>query len=550
MNSSLLAALLALAVASDSIDRPLPAEAGVISRMLTADLNLVQGRSIVVDYPADVARISTSDPTVADAVPATSREFLIHAKNHGVATVVVWGKNGLRTMYNITVEHNVEPIRRLMKETFPEEKISIQAARDEVTLTGRVSSKEVAERAALIATPLAKTVVNHLQIPPPPVAKQVLLKVRFAELNRNASSALAFNLVPLGAGGTIGRITTGQIGPPDVQIQNGQTRVSISDALNIFAFRPDLNLMAFVRALQSQGVLQILAEPNLVTIAGKEASFLVGGEFPVPVVQGGANAGAITVIFREFGVRLTFNPQITDHDTIKLYVKPEVSTLDLANSVTISGFTIPALATRRVETNIELSQGQSFVIGGLIDDRVAESMAKMPGLSNIPVLGPLFKSRSENRSKTELVVIVTPELAPATGAPLSTPDYPKPFLPQLNPRQLNPDKLNSAPGGDRAQAPVTAPATAQAAGGGKKSRAEKKEEKRLKREQQQLAAQQERTARNEREAEKRKQRKDSQKPAPKPAQAMAPRRREFEVAIARLPDSGLTAIPGTAGLAK
>jgi pilus assembly protein CpaC len=540
MSGSPLVLLLAMALASDSIDRPLPAEAGVISRMVNADLSLVQGRSIVVDYPAEVARISTSDPTVADAVPATSREFLIHAKNHGVATVVVWGKNGLRTTYNITVEHNVEPIRRLLRETFPEEKITLQAARDEVTLTGRVSSKEVADRAVLIATPLAKTVVNHLQVPPPPVAKQVLLRVRFAELNRNASSAFAVNLVPLGAGGTIGRITTGQIGPPDIQLQNGQTRVSLSDALNIFAFRPDLNLMTLVRALQSQGVLQILAEPNLVTISGKEASFLVGGEFPVPVVQGGANAGAITVIFREFGVRLTFNPLITEHETIKLYVKPEVSTLDLANSVTISGFTIPALATRRVETNIELTQGQSFVIGGLIDDRAADSMAKMPGLSAIPVLGPLFKSRSENRSRTELVVIVTPELAPGGGAPLSTPQFPKPFLPGLDPAGLK-----SVPGANPAAvaAPVVTPPVASAQPG---SRAQRREAKRLRKEQEQQARQEKQDLqkqereRNQRERGERK---------PKTAIVLPPRR-EFEVVIARRQDSGLSAIPGAAGVIK
>ncbi len=400
------------------------------------ELKVPLGRSLVIDYPADVTRISTSDPAVVDTVPATSREFLIHGKGHGVATVVVWAKTGQRTLYNVAVEHNLDPIRKLLRETFPGEAIQVQAARDGVTLTGRVTSKDVFDRAAAIAAPLAKTVVNHLQVAAGPVSRQIVLRVRFAELNRNVGSSFGVNLVPLGAGNTIGRTTTGQFAAPDIQFPpGGQSRLTISDALNIFAFRPDLNLMAFIRALQNQGVLQILAEPNLVTTAGKEASFLVGGEFPVPVIQGGAAVGAVAITFREFGVRLTFNPQLTENGTIKLYVKPEVSTIDMANAVTLSGFTIPALATRRVETNIELAQGQSFVIGGLMDDRVTENLAKIPGLSSVPVLGALFKSRSESRSKTELIVMVTPELASPVeaGTPSPGPKFLKEFLPEIVP---------------------------------------------------------------------------------------------------------------------
>ncbi len=425
MSLILIAAFSTTLLCAERIDSQPPA------RLASSDLKVTLGRSLVIDYPSDIARISTSDPAVADAVPATSREFLIHGKAHGSATIVVWARTGQRSLYTVTVEHDIEPIRHLVKRTFPGENIEIQAAKDEVTLTGRVSSKEVFERAALLATPLAKSVVNNLQIAPPPVEPQIVLKVRFAELNRNAGNSFAVNFVPLG--NTIGRISTGQFSPPNVTVENGAPRVSIADALNIFAFRPDLDLMVFVRALQNQGVLQILAEPNLVTTPGKEASFVVGGEFPVPIIQGGANAGAITIQFREFGVRLTFNPQLTAHDTIKLYVRPEVSTLDFANAVTVSGFTIPALATRRVETNIELARGQSFVIGGLIDDRVTENMSKIPGLANIPVLGALFKSKAENRSKTELIVLVTPEIASPLdpGAPLPGPDFPKAFLPDM-----------------------------------------------------------------------------------------------------------------------
>ncbi len=402
------------------------------------DLRVTVGKSIVIDYPADVARISTSNPEVVDAVAVTTREILLHARALGNSTIVVWSKSSERSFYNITVEHNLEPIRRLLRDTFPNEEIRVQAARDSVALVGKVSSKEVGDRAAVLVGPLVKSVLNNLEIAAP-VEKQILLKVRFAEMNRTASQSFGVNLASTGASGTQGGITTQQFSAPRADNINGAigasaqghtSAFSITDALNVFAFRPDLNLGAFVKALQGQGLLQILAEPTLLTTNGKEASFLVGGEFPVPVLQGGANSGAVTVQFREFGIRLTFLPALTVNKTVKMYVKPEVSTLDYSNGVTISGFSIPALSTRRMETNIELAEGQSFVIGGLIDDRVTDSMSKIPGLAHIPILGVIFKSRAEQKSKTELVVMVTPESTlPLNASDVKPgPQMPKAFL--------------------------------------------------------------------------------------------------------------------------
>jgi pilus assembly protein CpaC len=273
--------------------------------------------------------------------------------------------------------------------------------------------------------PAAKSVVNNLAVKPPPVDKQILLRVKFAEINRNATKQFGVNIISTGAGNTPGLVSTGQFNAPRPSELAGRiggatagtsSQFSLTDALNIFAFRPDLNLAATIRLLQQEGLLQILAEPNLVTTNGKEASFLVGGEFPVPILQGGAASGAVTIQFREFGIRLTFNPRLTDHGTLKMHVKPEVSTIDMANAVTISGFTIPALATRRIESDIELGQGQSFVIGGLIDDRTNETFARIPGLASIPLLGELFKSRNTNQAKTELLVMVTPELVEPMSA--------------------------------------------------------------------------------------------------------------------------------------
>jgi len=390
------------------------------------DMKLCVGRSVVIDYAADVGRISTSNPEVVDAVAVSSREVLLHAKGQGLSTVIIWSRGGQRTVYSVFVDQNLDPVRKLLQDTFPNLDIQVQAARDSLSLTGVVPSQAVADRAAALVTPFAKAVVNNLQVGSREPDKQVLLRVKFAELNRNVSTALGVNLLSTGMLNTIGAITTGQFAAPRPtelkgsipgQNQGATSQFSISDALNVFAFRPDLNLAAFVKALQSKGVLQILAEPNLATTNGKEASFLVGGEFPVPIVQGGASAGAVTILFKEFGIRLTFKPELTDRKTIKMYVKPEVSTIDLTNSVSLSGFTIPALATRRMETNIELGEGQSFIIAGLIDDRVTENMSKVPGLANIPILGMLFKSRSENRTKTELIVMVTPEItAPVNAA--------------------------------------------------------------------------------------------------------------------------------------
>ena len=426
---ALCAAVLAMAAA--------PAVA--LAQSSAEELKITVGKSVVVDYPTDVARISTSNPDVVDAVAVSTREVLLHAKSHGSSTVVIWARTGQRTFYNVSVEHNLEPIRRILKETYPDDQIQVGSARDSVTLNGRVSDKATSDRVAALVASLAKTVVNNLTLNPSPVDKQILLRVKFAEIDRNMSKAFGINLISTGAGNTPGGISTGQFAPPRVSAVSGSipggangtvTEFSLSDVLNVFAFRPDLNLAATIKALQNENVLQILAEPNLVTTNGKEASFLVGGEFPIPVLQGGSNAGAVTIQFREFGIRLQFSPLLTPNKTIKMYVKPEVSSIDISNSITFGGFRIPALSTRRIESNIELAPGQSFVIGGLLDDRAEESMSRIPGLSNIPILGQFFKSKNESKAKTELIVLVTPEIVDPLnpGDPRPMPVMPREFL--------------------------------------------------------------------------------------------------------------------------
>jgi pilus assembly protein CpaC len=401
------------------------------------DIRLTVGKSIVIDYPTDISRISTSNPDIVDASPVTAREILVHGKSFGTVTLVVWSKAGQRNFYNITVEQNLEPLRKLLKETFPKEDIHVQSSRESLSLTGTVTNKEVAERATALATPFGKTIVNNLQITSTGAEKQILLRVKFAELDRTASTQFGVNLISTGATNTVGGVSTGQFPAPSLSSVTGQAGSStpqsnsftISQALNIFAFRNDLNLGLFIKALQSRNLLQILAEPNLVTTNGKEATFLVGGEFPIPVLQGGANSGAVTIQFREFGIRLTFNPLITANNTISMHVKPEVSSLDYTNALSFNGFTIPALASKKMETNVELGQGQSFVIAGLLDNQVTETVNKIPGLSSIPILGNLFKTKETDRSNTELVVMVTPEITlPMQPGEGKTPIMPREFM--------------------------------------------------------------------------------------------------------------------------
>jgi pilus assembly protein CpaC len=395
------------------------------------DLRLTVGKSVVIDYPSDIRQISTSSPDIVDASPVTTREILLHGKGLGNATLVVWSKTGERTFYNVTVDLNLDSLRKILKDSFPNEQIVPESSRDSLTLNGKVSSKEVADRAIAQASTFAKTVVNNLELGTPPVEKQVLLRVRFAELDRSLAEEYGVNW--FSQAGQTGFYTSTQQSPISSTTNSGQNVLSIGSALNIFAFNPKLNLGAFLQALQSENILQILAEPNLVTTNGKEAYFLVGGEFPVPVLQGGGNAGSVTVQFKEFGIRLRFTPVITGNHTIKLHLTQEVSTLDAADGVTFNGFVIPAIATRRAETDVELGEGQSFVVAGLLDNRDTESFSKLPFLGDIPVLGALFKSKNVKKSRTDLVMLVTPEVTQPLGPNDPRPEiaFPKDFLMRL-----------------------------------------------------------------------------------------------------------------------
>jgi pilus assembly protein CpaC len=313
-------------------------------------------------------------------------------------------------------------------------------------LSGHVSTEDVAKRAGELASAYSPKVVNVLTFGPVG-AQEVLLQVKFAEVDRSALTQLGVNFVSNGGGNTIGTLTTGQYGGFGPQSLSQGTSTSgttttttgqtISNVLNLFLFRPDINFGAVIEALQSKNLLQILAEPNLIAVNGKEASFLAGGQFPFPIVQPGAGFTAVTISFKEFGVRLQFTPLITPNGNIHLKVAPEVSTLDFANALTISGFTVPALSTRKAETEFELQDGQSFVIAGLMDNRVTDIYNKIPGLGDIPILGNFFRSKSLQKSNSELMVLCTVRRISPSNEPVTPPKAPKPYL---NPAQFDNSK--------------------------------------------------------------------------------------------------------------
>jgi pilus assembly protein CpaC len=304
-------------------------------------------------------------------------------------------------------------------------------------LSGHVSTEDVAKRAGMIAQAYTRNVINVLTFGPVG-AQEVLLEVKFAEVDRSAILQLGANFFTPGTGNTIGTLTTGQFGgltarsggsgPSGTGASTNSTTISFSDALNLFLFRTDINFGAIIRALQTKNLLQILAEPNLIAVNGKEASFLAGGEFPFPIVHPGAGFTAVTISFKEFGVRLRFTPVIMPNGNIHLRVVPEVSQLDFTNALSISGFTVPALTTRRADTEFEVQDGQSFVIAGLMNNQVSDITNKIPGLGDIPIIGNLFKSKSQTKSNAELMVLVTAhKVTPTTKVP-EPPKNPVPFL--------------------------------------------------------------------------------------------------------------------------
>ena len=422
-------------------------------------LHLLVGRSLVITSPTRVKRISIADPSIADAIVISPFQVLLNGKTPGGVSLVIWDESDQSQTFEIFVDLDILGLSQKIREVFPNEPIRVEASKDLVMISGHASTKAAQAQILAIVSAVTPKVVNLMEAPAAPATGEVLLQVKFAEVDRSNLNTFGINLfspgnAATGPGSTIGTAGTGQFEPPSLTSLSGSTsstgtgsssaslatNFTFSNLLNFFLFRPDLNLGATIEDLQQRNILQILAEPNVLTETGKEASFLEGGEFPFPVLQSGGTSNAITIQFREYGVRLTFTPTIMDNGQIHLKVRPEVSALDYSNALTIQGFTIPALSTRRVESEMDLSDGQSFAIAGLVDDRVTKLISKVPGFGDLPVLGQLFRSSSFSRSKTELLILVTPRIVkPLSPSEVPAgPQFPSPFMAPAAPAAAKP----------------------------------------------------------------------------------------------------------------
>jgi pilus assembly protein CpaC len=422
---------------------------------------LTAGRSTVLRTAFEIIRMAVTNPAVADATVVQSREILVDGKTPGTVSLIVWSTTE-RKHYDLVVEPAITTLQNQLRALFPGEDITVSATEEAIILSGAVSSNNVSLRAAEIAQASSSKVkvINMLQLPSGQESQQVMLQVRFAEVNRRALTELGSSFA-VNRADYAGRSTTQQFSAPTLD-DSANGGMVFSDFLNLFFFNRQEGWAAIIKALQSKGFFQSLAEPNLIAYNGEEASFLAGGEIPIPIVQGAGAAAQVTIVFKEFGIRLNFKPIIAG-DIIRLKVKPEVSTLDFGNGITLQGFRIPALSTRRAETNVELRDGQSFAIAGLLDNLTQEDSAAIPVLSKIPIIGNFFKSKADRAERTELMVLITPRLVralePDEVPPLPT--LPRRFLPAPGVGGVdkgapgNPDKNKGADAGFVDGPPVT-----------------------------------------------------------------------------------------------
>jgi pilus assembly protein CpaC len=406
----------------------------------SAPLRVMVGKSLLINTTERLKRISVTDPGIAFAQVITPTQILVHGKSPGEVSLLIWDELERSRSFDLRVDVDVSACADEERRVFPDEQIAVTPSRAAVVLSGHVSTEDIAKRAGELASAYSPKVVNVLTFGPVG-AQEVLLQVKFAEVDRSALTQLGVNFISTGAANTLGSVTTGQYGGFGPQTLTPGTSVTatgtaattttgttVNNVLNLFLFRSDINLGATIQALETKNLLQILAEPNLIAVNGKEASFLAGGQFPFPIVQPGAGFTAVTISFKEFGVRLQFTPVIMPNGNIHLKVAPEVSTLDFANALTISGFTVPAFSTRKAETEFELQDGQSFVIAGLMDNRVTDIYNKIPGLGDIPILGNFFRSKSLQKSNSELMVLCTVRRISPNAEQPALPKDAKPFL--------------------------------------------------------------------------------------------------------------------------
>jgi len=382
-------------------------------------VNVLVGQSKLITFDRAIERFSVSNPEIAEAVLVASDQVVVNGKAFGQINFIAWEKGSSRFLvFDVYVRTNLSLIDSQVHALFPKDDIRLSQANGSVVMSGFVSNPKIATQAEAVVQAAGFKTVNLLESPVQDLT-QVQLMVRVAEVSRNRMRELGTSYGYQGSAGAGGYLNSGQ-GPSGIRdVTGGFLNGTLANSLNIFLMGG--NTLAMIRALQQQGALRALAEPNLIAMNGQQASFLAGGEYPVPVVQSGGERSTVTIIFKEYGVRLNFKPTIIDEDHIRLELEPEVSTLDFANGVKFEGFSIPALRTRRAKTGVELRDGQSFALAGLLDNNETQSLSKVPGLGDIPVLGNLFRSKSFQKNESELMFIVTAQMV----KPVNRDDLPR-----------------------------------------------------------------------------------------------------------------------------
>ena len=430
---------------------------GTSAQVVGEPLHLLLGRSMFVNTDNRIRRVYVSNPDVLDSFTSSPHQIVITAKTPGLSSLVLWDETGQSRAWLIHSDLDVSNLHHALEEAFPDANIRVEGHGDTVDLAGTVASPEIAEAAVKLAGLFSKSVANSLLVNAKHVP-QVRLKVRVIEIDRSRAEQLGFNF--FGPGANTFNTTTGQFGAVTVGpgasggVSGSSSLLAVSGLLGLFYYNPSLQLGTAIQALWNKQIAQILAEPTITALSGEKASFLSGGEFPYPVVQGGTGGfTSVTIQFRPYGVKLDFTPNVLADGTIQLKVAPEVSALDYSNQVTISGYTIPAISTRRAETQIELKNGQSFCISGLLDNRTTNQLEKIPGIGDIPILGKLFQSSNVTKSVEDLAVIVTPTVVdpltentvttqPQTAVPfINTPQFDKGIAPKTPPPQPQPQPV-------------------------------------------------------------------------------------------------------------
>ena len=427
---------------AQATDAAAPTHAAIVLSRGSEAMHLEVGNLVMMDSPTRIKRVYIANPVILDSYTANPHQLVITAKAPGTSSVVVWDEFNQVHTYTVSADVPVSTLHFALDRALPKNKIEVTGDETRVILSGSVATVAEAETAGKLAAYFAKDVVNSL-IVNTALVKQVRLKVRFVEVDRTRLNQFGINLFNPGGGSSVLVASTTQF-PSATSLTSGSSTsggyqvgansLSVSDPLNFLFYSAKANLGLSIRDLENKQVLQILAEPNITAVSGQKASFLSGGEFPFPVVQSSTGTTSVTIQFRPYGVKLDFLADVNADGTISLKVTPEVSALDYTNAVTIAGYTIPALSTRHAETQVVLQSGQSFAISGLLDKRTTDILSRTPGITRIPILGALFKSKGVNLSTTELIVIVTPTLIDPVHEPLRPEEgvaEPKPVRPFL-----------------------------------------------------------------------------------------------------------------------